>query len=93
LKSNFRKNVEKLLNGFRKFNTAYNFDPDSLVVIKHGDGTTYHFTNAYCKKVVCDGHDILFVFTEHNNYHWFFVGDLMEEDGLSIYKRIRKGII
>ena len=91
--SKIRDTIEFIFKSRRKNSNRFTFDPDSFVVIKHGDGTTYQFTNAFCEHISIGKEKILLVFTEHNNYHWFFIDELMEEDGLSIYKRIRDQVL
>lgn len=52
--------------------TANSFEWKSRVLVIHSDGTRLDFAYAFARKE--DG--FIFVFTEHNGYHWFCEEDL-----------------
>lgn len=56
--------------------TAYDFDSNMWVYVKHQDGTEYRFNSAFAFKYIINNQDFLLVFTEHNGYHAFSIGDL-----------------
>ena len=62
--------------GLSRFNHA--------VLIRHEDGTTMFFENAYA---VLEG-EVLMVFTEHNDNHVYHTDDLSDTMGWCMYKGI-----
>lgn len=66
--------------------TAYDFPQNQVVEVNHGDGTRYVFHCAFAKLVECNDQEWLMVFTEHNGFHVFSVGDLTEENNYAQYK-------
>jgi hypothetical protein len=47
--------------------SAYNFRPDRIVRVVHGDGSVMFFSHAFA--LTCE--DWYFVLTEHNGYHLY----------------------
>ena len=55
--------------------TAGMFCYDTLVTVKHEDGTEYHFRYAFVHQTE-EFEDYLFVYTEHNGFHVYHKADL-----------------
>lgn len=68
-------NIPPNPKGLSRFNYA--------VLIRHDDGSTMFFENAYA---VLEN-DVLIVFTEHNDNHVYHVDDLADDFGYCMYEK------
>jgi hypothetical protein len=80
------KKVHEFAEFLDKKFTAYDFKPNGIVRVNHGDGTRYEFHCAFAKLVTCNEQEWLMVFSEHNGFHVFSVGDLNEDNGFGQFE-------
>lgn len=74
----FRLELEKLWSGENEALFAY------TVEVKHRDGSTFLFKHASCKKAG----KVIYVFTEHNGAHGFYIEDLeLQSNGTPVLQR------
>lgn len=80
---NFREKLSAYLQEKGKKLLCSDFK--DTIIVQHQDGSFFHLHNAIIEEREFDKFDMIFVWTEHCGYFYFFKGDL---ENWGKYKRV-----